>query len=210
MDELGFCLGIICEDYGQFLLALLLAFCFLALLAVHLISCKPKCTEDTKRQGRDKLTAMKNPSKRTDLYSAAIQLIVHGENTSWARMNIFLLSNSILMLAWAAIFVSPNTKGKGWLLVALSLLGFLLSIAWAPFGSRGRKYLRRYVDVGLAIEQGISPRLSNGPLNAGEKLSFLRWERICRSQHLVVVVPLLFAAAFFFVCLKSICLVLVP
>lgn len=131
-------------------------------------------------------------------YSAAIQLIVHAENISWTRIYNLFTANSILLLAWATIVTSPS--GKASILIALSLAGFILSLAWVPLGQRGRRYVRKYLEVATKLEKdNIGPVKFAHP----QKEGFLPF---ARAERLAVLAPLGFAIVFWFVLLKSVCL----
>src|SRR4030042_3536112 len=146
-----------CESSWLFWVVFFVVVGCLFTLGRHLIVTTPSATSDSSIQKADKIPIPKgDPPNRQSLYNAAIQLIIHAENTSWTRIINFLTADSILMLAWATIFASSDSADKAWVLIIMSLVGFLLSIAWAPFGSRGRRYHRRYVDIAKALEQNTS------------------------------------------------------
>lgn len=68
-----------------------------------------------------------------EIYPVLVQLVIYAESITWNRFYNFLMGNSILILAWATIFVSPCSKGLGGksVLVAISLLGAASGVAWA-------------------------------------------------------------------------------
>ena len=151
----------------------------------------------------------------SDLYHGAIQSITSAESTTWNRTYNFLTANSILILAWATFFASSNCAEKAWILIALSSVGVFLSVVWAPFSSRSRKYLELYMMLARDLERSgrnYSKEKSYGPIDAGEKVEpyFLPFEKFSRAKNLAVLVPLVFAAAFFFFLLVSICLIRTP
>jgi len=209
IEKILFWIRFICNSYGWLGLIWLLGCIGLFSFGWYLIYGKPKHAGKRSESLKLSTKSLKGDvPKRADLYNATIQLISLSENISWTRTTNFLFANSILMLAWATIFAGSRIHGTGYFLTLLALLGFLLSVLWAPFGSRSRKYLNRYREIGGALEQDVPPPLCDGPLNAGANFKFLRFEGMCRSQTLIVVVPLLFAAAFLFILLKSFCLLL--
>lgn len=137
------------------------------------------------------------------LYAATMQMLIHADTNSWTRMYNFLTANSILMLTWATLF-SSSDRGRP-VLTLISLTGCILSVVWAPFGSRGRRLFRLYLNLGRQLERRLlegTPGTS-GPLLADSQTSFPRLERLCRTEHLAIWVPLTFAAMFFFLTLKS-------
>src|SRR3990172_6393057 len=184
----------------------------LAFLSQHLISSTPQAGTEPIDQAPTPVRATGTPPNRERLYEAAIQLVVHTDNSSWTRMYNFLTANSILMLAWATIFATIQGNGqnippKASVLSAISLFGLVLSIAWAPFCSRGRKLHRHYVHVARTLERnlenGSQEEVNDGPLSTDVRLRFLRWEQLFRTERLAVWMPIGFAVMFYFACLKS-------
>jgi multisubunit Na+/H+ antiporter MnhF subunit len=181
----------------------------LIILGLYLVWCKPSKTPKSKKDDKGETYNFPNDAlQRRDLYNATIQLIIHAENTSWTRIINFLTANSILMLAWATIASQNNDEKYKWVLVVMSLIGFLVSLAWAPFGSRSRRYLRRYVYIAKELENNKldDEKFYDGPIKEEDKINFHSLEHIFTSHYLTVFVPLLFADAFFFIFLKSLCL----
>ena len=88
-----------------------------------------------------------------EVYSALVQLVIHAESITWDRFNNFLMGNSILVLAWATIFVSTtDSRMTTFVLSAICILGVLSGPAWAALGARGRKYHDNYVKLASNIE----------------------------------------------------------
>jgi hypothetical protein len=88
-----------------------------------------------------------------EVYSALVQLVIHAESITWNRFNNFLMGNSILVLAWATIFVSTTDSCMTpFVLSAICILGVLSGPAWAALGTRGRKYLDKYVELAYSME----------------------------------------------------------
>jgi hypothetical protein len=173
------CVEVVCCSYGWLFMIYIVGLILLALFGTYLRWGKPR--HISKKKGEELHFSVRGvPPSRKDLYSAAIQLTIHAENTTWTRTSSFLFANSILMLAWA------------------------------PFGSRTRRYLDAFVKVSTALEPDVPPPLRGGPVDVSENLKFLRGEGICRSRNLIIAVPLLFAAVFFAALLKSLCLLAVP
>jgi hypothetical protein len=91
-----------------------------------------------------------------EAYPALVQLVIHAESITWNRFYNFLMGNSILVLAWATIFVSPasaKTEAKA-VLAAICLLGAASGIAWAALAVRGRRFLFDFVTLGQMLETG--------------------------------------------------------
>jgi hypothetical protein len=140
------------------------------------------------------------------LYQASVALTIHSDAMSWTRLYTLLTANSIMMLAWATVYVggtSLSTSAKGEVGVFLALPGLLLSSAWAPFGSRNRRLHRRWGNFYVALEQSARPNRLGGPGVAAEDLRYLGVEEWFKTGFLIIFVPLAFADVFFFVLLKS-------
>lgn len=192
----------ICETYCY-----LIGLYFIICLLLFLFWCRWGKRE-ARKSVQPPVSVVGRSLARRDLYSAAIQLIIHAENITWTRSSNFLLANSILMLAWATIFASSLCdQRKAVFLSLLSGLGFVLSFVWAPFSYRSRRYLKAYRESGITLEQNLSPPLHEGPLSKGEKITFSYFEEAARSGVLTVVIPLTFAAVFLAALLKSLCLI---
>jgi hypothetical protein len=89
-----------------------------------------------------------------EVYSALVQLVIHAESITWDRFNNFLMGNSILVLAWATIFVSTtDSRMTTFVLSAICILGVLIGPAWAALGVRGSKYHEKYVDLASNMEK---------------------------------------------------------
>ena len=86
------------------------------------------------------------------LYPSLVQLVIHAETINWNRFYNFLMSNSILILAWATIYAQQLPDFATTVLVVISVLGLVSCIAAAALGWRGTGYLEKYVDLGVRIE----------------------------------------------------------
>ncbi len=138
------------------------------------------------------------------LYSAAIQLTVHSDANSWARLYNFLTANSILMLGWATVYEPASAPGgRADLPLAVALGGLALSLVWAPSGSRNRRLHRRWGDVAKVLEEKDHPGMTVGPTTAALAIKYLWIEEKWKTGFLVVFVPIVFAALFLFAVLKS-------
>ena len=96
------------------------------------------------------------PIDDKDRYSAAVQLAVLEETTSWNRFDNFLLFVSILILSWVTIY-SQTTPPKyaTTIMVSLSALGVVSGLAWAVLGWRGHKFVATFLDLGSRIERNL-------------------------------------------------------
>ena len=70
------------------------------------------------------------------------------ENRAWTALYNFLTGNSILILAWAALYTRTKGPIEIWgtdeLMLALSFVGFILSLGWSSFGARNYAYAALY------------------------------------------------------------------
>ena len=95
--------------------------------------------------------------KPVDVFSGLLQLAMHAENTSWNRFYNFLMGNSILVLAWATIYVSSTHSVMSMIvMIAICLLGGISGPPWSNLGVRGRESLREYCNTGLSLENDSS------------------------------------------------------
>lgn len=94
-----------------------------------------------------------------DVYESYRELVIQSENVSWHRFENFLLINSILVLAWATIFVEMNCSLKEIItsakivMTTISIFGAISGIAWSNLEQRSRSYLNQYRDKAKAIEE---------------------------------------------------------
>jgi hypothetical protein len=93
-----------------------------------------------------------------EAYLALVQLVIHAESISWNRFYNFLMANSILVLAWATISVSPDSgrPGRKIVLAAICVFGGASGIVWAGLGARGRCFVFDFVKLGQTIESDPS------------------------------------------------------
>jgi hypothetical protein len=88
-----------------------------------------------------------------EVYPSLINLIIHAETISWSRFYNFLVFNTILILAWATIYVkAPPPYLAGYVMAVLCFLGALSSIFWFGLGVRGREFLQNYIDLAKNFE----------------------------------------------------------
>jgi len=90
----------------------------------------------------------------SDVYQIYKDLIIHSENISWSRFQCLLIINSVLVVAWATLFI--NTEHSAWakiVMAAIALLGIVSGFAWCDLGRRGRRYLKDYQSKAKAIEK---------------------------------------------------------
>jgi hypothetical protein len=88
-----------------------------------------------------------------EVHLSLINLIIHAETISWSRFYNFLMFNTILILAWATIYVkAPPPYLAGYVMAILCVLGALSGIFWFGLGVRGREFLENYIDLAKKFE----------------------------------------------------------
>ncbi len=100
------------------------------------------------------------PLDREELYRGHTKLVIHSENVTWTRFSIFLITNSILLVAWATLF--RDRKNYPELLhvqIGICVFGALLGLLWMAFGVRARRYLAWHrKQAGILEGEGNLPR----------------------------------------------------
>ncbi len=102
--------------------------------------------------------------KRSELivaYDAIHQHWVHAEEERWSILNNFLVASTILLLAWAAVFVTQATTPRRIVLILLSLGGLGISSLWITIASRVSIFIDLYTRLGEEVEGSLN--LPNGP-----------------------------------------------
>ena len=88
-----------------------------------------------------------------EVYSVCVQMIIQIENVSWNRLYNFLMANSILILAWATIYVSSQ---KGFwctaVLVVIATVGIGAGVMFSELGGRARAQLEGFYTLAVSIE----------------------------------------------------------
>ena len=125
------------------------------------------------------------------------------------RLNNFLMAESILLLASAAIVSTSSSTGKQVLVLVVSVLGAGLGLVWTGLGVRQKVFLDLHMEIILWLE-GLDGRLwrVNQPiadLRDGKEVTFplshrkvklSGSERAFRSSNLAALVPFAFALTF--------------
>ncbi len=132
-------------------------------------------------------------------YQVAASSVFQAENVRWARLNNFLLLESILAVAWVAVHSNDSLKSEVWLLIPICILGIWFGIQWAGLGYRSSKFIDLFHAHAEKMETDIGPfKLSR---NQREK----HW-RIFKSTFILVEVPVLFVVLFSFLLFVSLIL----
>src|SRR5215470_14009669 len=78
------------------------------------------------------------------LYAVASDHWIHGEQMRWTILYNFLVGNTILLVAWATLFVgllqNPKSVGLKVVQIASCVLGFLGGIVWAMLEIRANRF----------------------------------------------------------------------
>ena len=97
-------------------------------------------------------------------YKAAIDLWITSANQLWARFNVMLLANSILLAITGQFAVENKLAllGRWYLLyLLLPVIGFALCCMWLAVLSRGLQYQNYYVKAARALENAhLSPTVT--------------------------------------------------
>lgn len=84
----------------------------------------------------------------------------HGEAITQTRLNNFLFSSSILVVAWATVYASEGGVAKyTFVLQILSAANFFLSLAYGFFGIRNKRTLGRHRSIVIQIEKALPKEL---------------------------------------------------
>jgi hypothetical protein len=140
-----------------------------------------------------------------ELHNSITQLLTNAESISWNRFNNYLISITLLLLVWAAIFINSTCLGK-LLLIVIAAFGLLVSFAWICVGYRSRAYVDLFIEIGCALEskccndenntiQPISD-LKNLNKETVRKIAIKRWTSWARSTLILTVTPSCFAFLF--------------
>lgn len=150
-----------------------------------------------------------------DFYLAYMQLTMHSESIRWSRLTNWFTANSILILAWVAIYISnerENIPYSSFVMFIISIVGGLCCFAWQDLGRRGSKFVKLHFNQAFDIEN-YSTYLEDNIKNIPEYYKpFTRARNIrdsakwySKSSFLVQAVPILFLflyAVLFYVSIK--------
>jgi hypothetical protein len=142
----------------------------------------------------------------------------NAESLIQSRLNNYLFAASILFLAWAAIYVSPESGTRVAVLITLSLLGVVFSTFWWLLALRQRLFFTVTMDFILYLESlldveefRIATTISQ--LQKGHSVKLLTEDKTVKlgflemrltSRSLVVLSPAVFGIAFLILVIISI------
>jgi hypothetical protein len=140
-------------------------------------------------------------SSRIALYQATAQSWVHAEQIRWTLLYNYLMTTSILLLAWAAVFTTNSAKSI-WVLLVLAASGLLVSLIWIPLGIRASGFVTMYGQLGgileSYIELGSSLESARGPFRtaADYRRSIRGAAQFTSSWRVLRIIPTIFAAVY--------------
>jgi hypothetical protein len=129
-----------------------------------------------------------NPDANT-LYQTTGSAVFQAENIRWARLNNFLLLESILAVAWGVSFTNDDLRAYPLLLSVVCGLGIVFGIQWAGLGYRSSKFVNMFHGLAEKMEAG------HGPFTASREYRRQHWG-IFKSATILVAVPILFVTLF--------------
>ena len=94
------------------------------------------------------------------VYSVISEHWVHSEQIRWTLLSNFLTANSILLVAWATIYVAdgrPPPWARTCVLVAFASAGLFLSLVWVGIVLRSSKFVKMHIDFGCKAEGQMQP-----------------------------------------------------
>jgi hypothetical protein len=147
-----------------------------------------------------------------DLYESLLQLIMHAEKTASDRLNMYLLANSFLVVAWATIFHESTSGGGAVVEITITVLGLVGGIVWSDVGRRTRIYMEHHFAQALEIEKteklweqellALKPKITwSGeaipalPLTSAEAIR-VGANKLTRMSSLVITTPLAFSVLY--------------
>ena len=134
----------------------------------------------------------------------------HGEQVRWTLLSSFLTANTVLLLAWAAVFSSSSrcaVKDLRGVLASMCGAGCVLSIVYMGLACRVNKYIDMYLSDGVRMEIArFGPNIHQMPF-------YEKWRRsrgccLIRTRGLCILVPVIFLllyAVFFAASLRRSC-----
>ncbi len=137
--------------------------------------------------------------KLTDQHTYAVMatLQTYSEQARWARLNTFLVLESLLFAGWTTMNLrGGEIAGKDVLLILFSLLGICLGIVWSILGYRTSRYHNALQEFAAELEKKsnvdgpfrVIKRIRDFGPKSGGAFSSANW--------IVVWVPILLALLF--------------
>lgn len=136
----------------------------------------------------------------SNTYSSLVQLTIHGQENKWQTLYIFLVFNSILLLAWTNVFVA-EVKGsfegdRKHVLWAFCAVGFLSGLLWSILGKDYAAASILFSDLTVKFERDFALKRAR-PLHKRQKQRDKKGS-IPTSRTVIVVTPLIFSILYTF------------
>jgi hypothetical protein len=148
-----------------------------------------------------------DPKLESPLYPAISQHWAHSEQIRWTLLYNFLMASTILLLAWATIFVAANpcASARRPVLIAFAIAGLVLSIAWVGIVLRSGRFVDMYASLGHKTEEG--PPAVRGPFTAADLLrpEIKGFSGVARSSRVLLAVPSVFGLLYLYLIWVSAC-----
>jgi hypothetical protein len=145
------------------------------------------------------------PNTDIVIYQVTSQHWAHAEQIRWTLLYNLLVANTILLLAWAAIFATNTRPAGAWLpLTSLSFGRLCVSLLWIFLQRRANRFSMMYTNLGQEIEKSLPT--NKGPFQATEecrnKLKGITG--LVQTHRVLVGVPCLFVLLFLVLCVLSV------
>jgi hypothetical protein len=142
-------------------------------------------------------------------YNAVNHHWAHAEQERWAILYNFLMANTILFLAWVAVYASDKNC-KSTVLILLSSSGVTISFLWLTISCRVNKFIKEYGILGETVEKKLKLN-KYGPFHIGERIRIEeqrssskstkpkavdRFSSLIPSRYFVMIVPSVFAVVY--------------
>lgn len=94
------------------------------------------------------------------LYEVLAQHWAHAEQPRWTLLYNYSMASTILLLAWAAVFVSGPSVRKRLILLTFSIAGFLVTMLWLVLQIRANGFVHMYESAARQTELSLAPSCS--------------------------------------------------
>jgi len=144
---------------------------------------------------------MRNRIELPQLYQMLLAASHHVQNRTWNALYNYLMGSSILVLAWSTMYGKGESlsSGSAMVLVAISVVGIVISLAWAMSAGRSTEFMSRHTKQAKAIERnskswGRGIREEWHPIEAVDEIR-ARWNDVPISWNswIAVFTPMLFS-----------------
>lgn len=140
------------------------------------------------------------------VYDSLRAFYAHEEQERWSSLYNYLMASTILLLAWATVFVATTTLPRRTIVLALlASSGIVLSILWILFGARVNSFVEEYRRVGETLEERLGMD-AIGPFLLGRTIrhvghpdrrdALARLGSLIRARYFYASVPALFVIVY--------------